>query len=264
MMAAMSTAVMALILLPAVAGAAGITLLAVGLRGRPANDHPHCRRCGFDLFGRAAGTGVCPECGADLSRPRAIKAGLRHRRGGLVAAGTALLLPAVAAAGLAGYAAARGVDAQAIKPVWWIAWESRSADKATRETAITEWIRRSSLPTGLGSKLTAGQTGELLDRLLDLQADRATPWAPAWGDMMEATHLYQPAIISPERWQRYVRQAFEGTLTLRVRPRAVKGDAFPTSMSQAGVRRGTPGLGRLASSPTSHGAWRSTACATLG
>ena len=238
----MSTPAMLLILLPAVAALAGVALAAVGLRGRLADDHPHCRRCGFDLFGREGAGGKCPECGADLSRPRAVRQGLRQRRGGLVAAGVLLLLPAVMVAGLAGYAAVQGVRVQAMKPLWWIAWESRSGLRATREAAMDEWILRSGL-TGSRSTLTVGQTDALFDRVLELQADRSTPWDAMWGSAIESAH--EGGGVSPERWQRYVRQAFEGTLTLHVEPRVAKGDAFPMSMSQSGVRRGEPGQMRI-------------------
>jgi len=37
-----------------VAAAVGLALLLFGLRGRRVGDHPHCWRCGFDLFGKPA------------------------------------------------------------------------------------------------------------------------------------------------------------------------------------------------------------------
>lgn len=66
---------------------AGVVLLLIGLRGRRVGDHPHCRRCGFDLCGRPVGTHLCGECGASLDAPRAIEIGLRQRRPAIVLLG---------------------------------------------------------------------------------------------------------------------------------------------------------------------------------
>lgn len=70
---------------------AGALLLTLGLRGRRLNNHPACATCTFDLSGLASPT-RCPECGQDLSKPKAIRAGIRTRRPRLAIAGAALLL----------------------------------------------------------------------------------------------------------------------------------------------------------------------------
>ena len=57
----------------------GLALTLAGLRGRRTDDHPLCRRCGFDLTGNPDAA-VCGECGADLARPGAIRVGHRARR----------------------------------------------------------------------------------------------------------------------------------------------------------------------------------------
>jgi hypothetical protein len=50
----------------------GLILLILGLRGRRVDDHPICRKCGFDLFGKPEGSTICSECSADLTYPHAI------------------------------------------------------------------------------------------------------------------------------------------------------------------------------------------------
>src|SRR6185503_1134498 len=62
----------------------GFFLLWQGLRRRYSDDHPHCRKCGYDLYGLVSGTKLCPECGAELRRRGAIQIGVPRRRWGLV------------------------------------------------------------------------------------------------------------------------------------------------------------------------------------
>ena len=63
---------------------AGVWLVWVGVRGRPVDDHPHCRKCGYDLFGLSLRGAVCPECGAPLNQRKAVRVGVRERRRGLI------------------------------------------------------------------------------------------------------------------------------------------------------------------------------------
>lgn len=50
--------------------AAGVVWLSLRRRTTP-SDHPHCRKCRFDLFGLPSTSDRCPECGTPLSHPRA-------------------------------------------------------------------------------------------------------------------------------------------------------------------------------------------------
>jgi cytochrome c-type biogenesis protein CcmH/NrfF len=43
-------------LLPLLLLLLGVLLVVRGMRGRAVDDHPICRRCGFDLFGRPEGS----------------------------------------------------------------------------------------------------------------------------------------------------------------------------------------------------------------
>ena len=45
-------------------------LVLIGFRGRRVNEHPLCRRCGFDAYGKPAGTAVWSAGGAMLSHRR--------------------------------------------------------------------------------------------------------------------------------------------------------------------------------------------------
>lgn len=78
---------------------AAMVFIAKGWRGRRVGDHEHCRKCGFDLFGRPDGTRVCGECGASLDAPRAIVFGERQRRPFMLSTGLILLILAPAVVG---------------------------------------------------------------------------------------------------------------------------------------------------------------------
>lgn len=74
-------------------------LLALGLAGARRGWEPRCRRCTHDLRAVDPSTGACPECGADLARPGAVRAGRRRVRSVVVSTGALLL----ALAGLAAW-----------------------------------------------------------------------------------------------------------------------------------------------------------------
>src|SRR5215208_2333842 len=61
--------------------ACGVTglMMILARRGRRIDDHPLCRKCGFDLFGLPGTSHNCPECGRDLRRRRATRIGHRQR-----------------------------------------------------------------------------------------------------------------------------------------------------------------------------------------
>src|SRR5688500_6972626 len=76
----------------ALAAGVGFVLAWAGWRGRRVNNHPLCRRCGFDLTGRPPDSARCAECGADLSDRCAIRVGQRECRRRPLAAGVVLIL----------------------------------------------------------------------------------------------------------------------------------------------------------------------------
>jgi hypothetical protein len=203
------------------------------LRGRQVNDHPICRKCGFDLFGRPAGSTRCSECGADLTRGRAIRTGRRERRRGLArVAGTGVLLSAVLLTG-AGWTQVRRVNWQQHKPVWWLAREARSRQPGTRDASLAELARRISL--GGRGKITDEQLAPLLDRAFTLQADTSQPWVPGWGLLIESAH--DANRLSDSRWDLYRVQGF--ALRLKVRDLIRRGDPIPIEFWADPPRLGT-------------------------
>ncbi|MCC6908354.1 MAG: hypothetical protein IT430_10470 [Phycisphaerales bacterium] len=166
-------------------GFAGLAALLLGLRGRRVDDHPHCRRCRFDLFGLGAAAARCPECGADLAGPRAVVRGLRRRRPIIAALGAVLLLACSAWVALSASGTLSKVDWNHYKPAWWLAIEAQSADMAKSDAALRELVVR------LGDK-------ELSQRRID-------------GLVATATSLFDspPAELS-RHWDRFVTGAWAG------------------------------------------------------
>ena len=224
-----SVALLLPLVLLALLGLAGIVLLALGLRGRRVGDHPHCRRCGFDLIARPAGSMKCPECGSDLTRPHSTQTGLKRRRPVPLLAGAVMMLLSASILGVAGYAASRQANFNPYKPVWLLTRELGSADPSTREAAIAEI--RSRISAG---KISDAQLNALTSRALALQADTTRPWVSAWGDLVEQAR--KSGKLSDVDWQRYARQAVSPRI--EVRPDVRRGDPFPCWIVKGPARVG--------------------------
>lgn len=206
------------VILPSCVAAVAAVVLTYSIRGRQVDEHPYCRKCGFDLHGRPADSTRCPECGADLLRPRATRAGRRRRRRGLAWAAGLVLLASAGWVGVAAWAAHRGVDWQRHKPVWVLMYESGSPAPAARDAAIAELHRR--LWVG---DLSDAQMADLADRALAYQADTTKPWLVEWGAVLEDAR--DKGRLSDDRWRRYARQA--PTARVSIRPVVRQGEPLP-------------------------------------
>lgn len=200
--------------------------LMIGWRGRLTDDHPHCGRCKFDLFG-LPGAARCSECGADLSVRRAVIHGLRVRRRGALAMGLVLACLATTGFSAGRTAAVRGFSFQQHKPVSWLLREADGADSKISDAAIMELTRR--VRQGL---LSAIDSDAVVDRGLELQADLQHPWNPAWGDLIQSAQTN--GRLNGDRWARYRQHAF--AFSLDVRPIVCRGDFIPAHLRCGSVR----------------------------
>ena len=187
--------------LAAVALAAGILLLASGLRGRRADDHPVCRHCGRDLTGVESAR--CPECGRPADHPRI---GNRRRLPTLAAAGALLAVAGLAPLVLLAAAAFSDVGNQ---PLWMLLWRDDAV-------AVLEVDRRAR-----DGELTKERQAKLVARFLDDQDDLSREWVPEKGTfLLRYTHRFMNgrgrAAMSAQQEQRYVEQAVRPFF--RVRP----------------------------------------------
>lgn len=96
-------------------------LIWFGIRGRRVGDHPYCRRCGFDLFGRSKNTTQCSECGANLNARRAMVIGERRRRPIPIFVGLILLLVGIGTGLPTAMAVIEDQNLQGLKPDWLLA-----------------------------------------------------------------------------------------------------------------------------------------------
>jgi hypothetical protein len=221
--------------LPAAVAVIGVLTLWLGLRGRRVDQHPVCRRCAYDLVGLPADRAACPECGNDLRRPRAVRTGNRRRRRGLLALGALLLLPGIAALALLGWVATRGTNVQSYKPVWWLVSEADGPDAAVRAAAFAQLTLR--LNQG---KLSEKQVRGIAERALELQADDARSWDPAWGDWVEQAQVM--GWLPDDQWQRYVDRGIN--VRIKVRAAVRRGDVLPYRI-EVPTRLGRSGLYRF-------------------
>lgn len=201
----------------------GAVLTWLGWRGRRLNDHPTCRQCRFDLSGTPPPLTTCPECGCGLKRPGWVLNGQRRRMPLILGLGALLLVVPAAAIFTAAGAVAAGVDVNRLKPVGWLAWESKSiSDKARRDTMATEIIRRASLPQGQGG-INKEQWRTLIDATLAMQADLSRPWSEQWGEVYEQARVAGETTDADEK--RFLNQAV--VLEWKARPRVSVGKPIP-------------------------------------
>ena len=224
-----------MLLMLTLAGAALLVLavacgLTAFLRPRRIDDHPLCRRCGYDLSGRPADADRCPECGADTAAPRAVRLGNRTPRRGLIAACTLAAAVGLLVGGGGAAVLLSGVDLVPYQPADWLRRDALSADTKARDRAMAELNRR--LAAGL---LAGPQIDAVADAFLDRQADPKGAWAPAYGDWIEAADA--AGKLGRPRLARYLEQAV--SITISTRPRLLRGERMALRIQFDSARCGS-------------------------
>ena len=206
---------------------AGLAMLVLGLRGRRVDDHPLCRRCGFDLTGLPATSDRCPECGRPTTRARI---GHRRRRAGPIALGAMLVALALLAGGVVGVGRVRGVDWRDDLPTWWLLRETTHDAVADRADPIDRLIARDAT-----SPLSADRRVALARAIVAVQRDVRVPWKTTWGDWV-AQRVVDRGLPDD------VRDAFVANLfadaVVTVRPIVRQGDELPVKVTVRRTRGG--------------------------
>lgn len=179
-------------------------LLAIGVRGRQTDDHPHCRGCGFDLFGLFPRAERCPECGGGLQRSGAVRDGGRTKRSGWIAAGVVTLVMSVVSLGTAVVGSGAWPAAYGMMPDAVLVWMMETP--AAREEVASR------LATGEFGQASASR---VISKALDAQGDRSRPWDASWGDLVELAAV--GGYAQPLDLERYAHQS--AGFQLNVRPK---------------------------------------------
>lgn len=128
-----------IIIIASLISLAGLGIALLGIRGRRVSDALHCRKCRYELTG-LDDPQQCPECGAQLAVPRAVRQGLRQKRVGIIALGSLLLLLGITPFTVTQIAAARDIDLNAYKPEWLLLMEL--GDSKARDGIVAELKNR--------------------------------------------------------------------------------------------------------------------------
>lgn len=188
--------------------ALGVVLLIIGWRGRRIDDHPICRRCGFDLFGKPADSDTCSECGTDVSRPKTIRIGRRKRGRALIAVGLVLMFVGIGGGGLGGYATAQQIDWTPWLPLSWIAADLDATGYGTYNPAVNEIKRRLQ-----ANSLSVNQIDWLVTTALAKQGDRTTPWPRGWRETLD--DFLARGLLDEPRIKTYLTQAAAPVLEIK-------------------------------------------------
>lgn len=208
----------------------GLGLLAIGIRGKVVDDHPYCRRCGFDLTGSLPDARACPECGCELL-PSTITRHRRQRRRRTTIVGGGMTVIGMLSLAVLLWGPLNGADMNRHKPLWLLRFEARHGGVATVAEVLSEIERRIS-----GKSLSGWDIIAFVDSGLARQADDTREWPPAWGDFIEARRADSNA-VSDEQWRQYLREGFE--LSFEVRPRIREGDRLRYDVSPVRARFGS-------------------------
>jgi hypothetical protein len=159
--------------------AIGIELIRRGRRGYAIDDHPICRRCGFDLFGLPSGSTRCSECGRDLHSARAIMRGTRVRSGKLMLLGSALIVMSLAGTGVNVRRSLADTGTAPYMPVWLLLRDARNGNTEVSASAFAEIRRRID-----ANALEPDALHVIIETALDEQ-EKAATWNVAWGNLIE-------------------------------------------------------------------------------
>ena len=196
--------------------ALGLLLIKRGFLPRRPGSEPRCRACGYDITGNQSG--VCPECGADLSPAKAVTSGQGRRRvmaGSLgllaIAAGVACLTPQVRDAILM-------FDWYSLRPDGWVMRDLAAPSEADQIRALGElrWRIRE-------GKLSRERQREVIATLLTVQS--ASPRTVPEGFLSHLHSRLADGTLSDEQRARFLRHLL--VLEARVRPKVMSGASAP-------------------------------------
>ena len=191
------------------AAIAGWILFRRGRRLPPDSTTPYCRRCHYNLTALASDR--CPECGADVTQPRAIIKGVGKRAAWWTALGATLLVAGLLGAGIYGRIAYKRMAWYRYAPAFWLLRNAASDSEVWRSNGYFELKRRVQCDA-----LSKDQTQRLIGMALDDQARWDLPIITNMAVTQVLEALDQSGAMNTEQRERYRVQT--QLLRLAVRP----------------------------------------------
>ena len=153
-------------------------------------------------------------------------------------AGAVLMLPALASFVAVAWIDAKGKSLREYEPAWMLLNQTRGGSRDSRNDALRLLMDRYTLGAKSGKPmLTPFQIRSMFDCILEHQADPDEKWTSALGNFFE--HACAIGDVTNEQWKRYLQQALEGLVTLRVRGKIAPGHFIPIEITTAKPRIGT-------------------------
>jgi len=132
--------------------------------GKRVGDHPYCRKCGFDLFGKPEQSTRCSECGAELSQKRAVVIGVRVRGYKWLAASVFLFILGSLICGRPAYQLAMAVNWRLFEPMSMLVSELNGSNYVAAEREIARRFNE--------GRISVSQVRTLVNHLAAIQPGR--------------------------------------------------------------------------------------------
>jgi ribosomal protein L37E len=160
---------------------AGILLLHLGRRRKFQDKHPHCRQCGYDLFGQPTPVLTCSECGASLTSKGGIEVGCIPRKANLILAGASQIVFAIMTAGTV----AQGW----IQLGNWVPYAT--TNRLISYTSSNDVVEQMQAMTELKKRIAAGSLSDaqwetLAQSAIAYRSNKKNDWDPDWARIVNA------------------------------------------------------------------------------
>jgi hypothetical protein len=125
-----------------------------------------------------------------------------------------------------------GIDAQQLKPTWWLRHELHDGLRAVRTPAAAELLRR--LNT---SALSNEMIKTIVEEILAIQANVDLPWESQMGDFIERANTF--GAVSIAELEQYAKNAPQ--FSMKIRPKVARSGLLPIELVEHPARASSKG-----------------------
>jgi hypothetical protein len=200
----------------------GVVVTLKALFPKRVGETPYCRKCRYNLTGTdlQAEDARCPECGSDVTPPKAVFRGQRHRRPVWVVSALICLLLGLTPLVVIAVGTLRQVDWYAYAPDAWVFRDLESGVAAREARAVVELQRRVQ-----AGGLSRANLLRLADYCLVEQARPKLRARIGWVTCRILEDLYSRGLLEEGRRTQYLEHLVH--YWLETRPVVVQGRQFP-------------------------------------